>query len=118
MFGGLTGQVDLDEQVDAAPGLADCLVDPGHERRAVDRMDDVEAGGSPARLVRLQVANEVPPDLKVGRLLDLLQSLLHFVLAEVDLPRRGGGPNMFSAKGLRDGDEADRRRVAACPSGC
>jgi hypothetical protein len=59
----------------------------------------------------------MPPHVNVGRFGDLLQSLLHLVLAEILLagcPRLADGAG---AEGLRDRDERDGRGVpsgAAC----
>jgi hypothetical protein len=69
------------------------------------------------RLVRLQVADEMPPDLHVGRFADLLQGFLDPVFAEVAL---AGGPrraDVGGAERFRHGDELDVRRVPAGAAG-
>jgi hypothetical protein len=52
------------------------------------------------RLVRLQVADEMPPYLHVGRVSDLLQPLLDFVLAKVDLACAMRGSHVIGAERL------------------
>ena len=64
-----------------------------------------------ARLVRLQMADEMPPERNVGRFADLLQGLLDLVLAEIVLAGGHGGPDVVGAEGLRDGDEGDLGRA-------
>jgi hypothetical protein len=59
----------------------------------------------------------MPPYLHVGRLADLLQPLLDFVLAEVDLARGMSCPHVIGAERLGNGDEADGRGVPAGAAG-
>ena len=48
------------------------FVDPLEERNAINRVNPGKGLNGQARLVRLQVANEVPPDLRLGRSTDFL----------------------------------------------
>jgi hypothetical protein len=59
----------------------------------------------------------MPPHINVGRPGDLLQTLLHLVLAEVALARGVGLADGIGAEGLRDGDKGDGRRVPAGAAG-
>src|SRR5207253_718073 len=84
------------------------------ERGRIDGMDEVEGRAGFARLVRLQVADQMPPDREVGAPGNLLESFLHFVLAEIDLTLRGGGAHVLDAERLRNRDQPDRGRIAPC----
>ena len=75
-------------------------------------MDGGKGGGRLARLVRLEVANQMPPYRYIGRALDLLQGFLNFVFTEVALAGRVGGANIVRAEGLRDGQKPDVSRIA------
>ena len=68
-------------------------------------------GGLP-RLVRLQVADEVPPDRSVGHHADLLQPFLHLVLAEIALAGSHRRRHVPGPVGLRHRHEPHGRRVA------
>ena len=59
----------------------------------------------------------MPPYLHVGRFADLLQGFLDLVLAEIALACSPGGSHVIGAERLRDGDEADVRRVPAGAAG-
>jgi hypothetical protein len=76
-----------------------------------------ERGGGFLRLVRLQVADEMPPYLHVGRFADLLQGFLDLVFAEVTLAGGPGGADVIGAERFRDRDELDVRRVPAGAAG-
>jgi hypothetical protein len=76
-----------------------------------------ERGGRLLHLVRLQMADQVPSQISVGRGSDLLQSLLHLVLAEVELAGGAGRSRRVRAEGLGDGDEADGARIPAGAAG-
>ena len=67
VLGRLAGEIDLDQHVDRASGAR------RRPRRAsassdgaVHRVDDVERGGGLARLVRLQMADEMPAERQIG----------------------------------------------------
>src|SRR5262249_48023106 len=60
-----------------------------------------------------QVADQMPPDSKVGCLGDLLQRLLHLVFAEVDLARGRRGADQIGAEGFRNRDQPHRCRIAS-----
>src|SRR5262249_55946888 len=92
------------------------FVDLRHQRAGVDRVNHVEPAGL-LRFVRLQVADEMPAERQIRRALDLLERLLHLVLAKIDLAGGGGRANGVRGKRLGDGDEANRGRVPARPAG-
>ena len=73
-------------------------------------------GGLP-RLVRLQVADQVPLDGNVGGVADLLQGFLDLVLAEVPLAGGPGGADVVGAERLRNRDEGDLARVTVGAAG-
>src|SRR6185503_17683384 len=110
------GEIDLHEQVDLTSGRGGRGVDLRDEIGRVDRMNDVEASGL-LRFVRLQVSDQMPADREITCLLDLLQRLLHFVLAEIDLAGDCRGADGVGRKGLGDGDEADGGGIASGPAG-
>jgi hypothetical protein len=77
-------------------------------------MDRLEQLDCAARLVRLQVAHEMP--LGAGHERCLCRRLLDPVLAENGDPGRDRGAQAFGGHGLRDRDELDVGRVAAAAS--
>jgi hypothetical protein len=66
-----------------------------------------------AGLVRLEVADEVPPDGFIGRCTDFRQGLLDAVLTEIALPGGMGLADGIQRKRLGNGDQADGGRVPA-----
>jgi len=80
-------------------------------------VNQVEAAGL-SRLVRLQVADQVPAQRQIGGAIDLVERLLDFVFAEVDLAGVRRGPHVVGGKGFRDGDETNGGGVAPRPAGC
>ena len=60
------------------------------------------------------MADQVPPDLHVGRSVDLLQGFLHLVLAEIALPGVVGLPDGLDREGLGHRDQPD---VLGAPAG-
>ena len=107
MFGGLAGQVDLNQHLRSAAGLARRPIEAPQEVYAVYRVDPVERRRSLPCLVRLQVSDEVPGNWERGRGHALLQRLLHLVLAKVVQPRFDRGPDVIETEGLRDCDQPD-----------
>src|SRR5713226_8523196 len=79
-------------------------------------MHDVKAAGL-FRFVRLEMADQMPPDGKVRRLVHLLARLLDLVFAEVHLAGLGGRTHVLRGKGFGDGDEADGSGIAPRPAG-
>ena len=108
VFGRLAGEIDLYEQLQrraAAPR-------PPHRSsarasRIVDRVNHVEAGRRLRRLVRLQVADEMPAQRKVRPSRAASAAPPDFVFAEVDLSGERGGAHVVGVEGFGDGDEAD-----------
>ena len=101
----------LDEQVGRGLSLDGGLVEPAQQLHAVDGVDPGEAGRGAARLVRLQMADQVPPDAQPGGPLDLPERLLHAVLAEVGETGARGCFYGGQWERLGDGDEPDRSRI-------
>ena len=69
------------------------------------------------RLVGLEMADEMPAQAQIRGLVHLRQRFLDLVLAEIDLTQIGGGADVVSREGFRDGDEANRGGVAPDPAG-
>jgi hypothetical protein len=59
----------------------------------------------------------MPADRQVGGLVHLLESLLDFVLAKIDLTAIGDSPDVIDAEGFRDSDESNGSGVAPGPVG-
>ena len=78
---------------------------------AVDRVDARERPGRLLRLVRLQVADQVPAHRQVGGSADLLQRLLDPVLAEVLLAGVDGGPHALERDRSSTPPPGGRRRA-------
>ena len=79
-------------------------------------MHHVEARSGFPGLVRLQMADQVPPNRQVGCPIHLVQRFLKFVFSEIDLPAVGDGPDVVGGEGFRDGDESNGRGVASGPA--
>ncbi len=117
VLGDLAGNVDLHEQVESASGRSGRLVQAHQKLRSVDRVDDVEAARGLRRLVRLKVADEVPPKRQVAGPIHLVERLLHLVLTEVGLSTVGGDANVRGVERLGDGNQADGGGIAVGPAG-
>ncbi len=111
----LVADVDLDEAVGALARRRDCRRERIDQRRPVDRMDDVEQRHRVARLVRLQLADEVEADARPCRdqRRPFRRRLLHPVLAEAALPGREQRFDRLGGVGFGNRDQLDR--VAAAP---
>ena len=59
----------------------------------------------------------MPPQSGIGGLCNLLQGFLDLVLAKIELPGVGGGPDGFDGMGLGDGDQPDVVRLAPGAAG-
>src|SRR3954463_2162858 len=110
-------QIDLNQDLGRSLPLGRRGVHLSKQLDRVDRMDAVKAGRGFPGLVRLQVADEMPPDRDVGRVADFLQSFLDFVFPEVLLACGVGGANRVGAECLGDRNEADGRRIPAGAAG-
>jgi hypothetical protein len=95
------------------PAVGGAFVQAAQQVEPVHGVDRVESRGSAARLVRLQVTHQVPPERRVGERIDLRQGFLHPVLAEVGLSGSRRGADGLGRKRLRDGDEANGGGVTA-----
>ena len=74
---------------------------------AVNRVDGVEYGGGAARLVGLEVPDEMPAKRQFRCVRDLLQTFLHLVFGEIQLACVCGGTDVMRGERLGDGDEAN-----------
>ena len=117
MLGRLAGQIDLDQQLESAARRRGASSSFATSRAIVHRMDRVETRAGLPRLVRLQVADQVPAEGRSAVRVHLLERFLDLVLAEVDLAGVGGGADVVGGEGLGDGDEADGGGVASGPAG-
>lgn len=99
--------VHLDEQVGPAALLLHGLGEGEGELWAVQGFDDIGETHGVARLVGLQRADDVQPQVGVARaeLRELGGRLLHAVLAEDALPGGERGLDGLDRIGLGDGDE-------------
>src|SRR6266545_107320 len=107
------GEIELDQHLRRATMRAGRGI---QFLQQVDRIDGMNAGERHRglfRLVRLQVADEMPPYLNVGRLADFLQGFLELVLAEIALACGPRGADVRGAEGLGNRDQADVRGVPA-----
>src|SRR5262249_14867321 len=97
------------------------FVNPLQQRRGVERMHRVETRAGLLGLVRLQMTDEMPADVRRAAAraerVDLRQRLLHLVLTEIDLAGRGGLAHVLDRKCFGNGDEADRGGVASRTAG-
>jgi hypothetical protein len=118
-LGRLAREVYLHEHVEARARLlfAEAFETPDEFGR-VNRVDEVEEFDGAARLVRLEVADEMPAHARPrgGQRLDLPLGLLHAVLAEVRGAGRGRGPDERGRVRLADGDERDLFRATPGPA--
>src|SRR5256885_454670 len=79
-------------------------------------MDHVEARSGFPGLVRLQMADQVPPNRQVGCPVHLFKSFLKLVFSEIDLAAVGDGSDVVCGEGFRDGDQSNACRVASGPA--
>ena len=114
VLGRFARQIHLDEHVQTTSRRARGFIEFLDQRRAINRLDDVESGGF-FGLVRLQVSDQMPAQGEIGGLVHLEQRFLDLVLAEVDLTGIGGSAHELGGKGFGNGDEANRGRDRARP---
>ena len=116
-FGGLPGEIHLHQDLRCGSCRQGRGLEPLQQVHGIHGLDTRERRRRLACLVRLQMADQVPPDRDVGRFLDLLQRLLHLVFPEVALAGGPGGPDVIGAEGLRDRNQRDLGRVTAGSAG-
>lgn len=63
------------------------------------------------------MADQMPAQWEVRRLIDLLKCFLNLVFTEVTLAGIGGGANGIGSESFGNRDEADAGRVASSPTG-
>jgi hypothetical protein len=95
---GLAGEINLYEQLDLAARRPSGFVEFRDQCPIVHRVNDVEPRPGFPGFVRLQVADQMPPDPEVGGLVHLLQRFLDLVFAEIDLARLGGRADVVGRK--------------------
>ena len=93
------------------------LVHAPQQVQAVDRVNPAHPPRGLSHLVRLQMADQVPPDLHVGRSVHLLQGFLHLVLAEIALPGVVRLPDGLDRERLGHRDQPDVPGAPARPQG-
>ncbi len=72
VLGRLTGEIHLNQRGNRSAGLEGAGFQAFNQVWAVDGLNDGQMGGRSSSLVRLQMADEVPFNWKVGRSLNLL----------------------------------------------
>ena len=97
---GLVGDLHLNQEFRRGPCLDGCEGDLLEQLDAVDRLDRGERRRGFSSLVRLQVTEEMPPDLRFRSTLDLLEGFLNAVFTKITL-----------AGGVRFADQVHRKRL-------
>ena len=88
---GFVGEAHLQQHLQRRRVVRPLRAEPRGDAFAVDGVHPREAFGDLARLVRLQLADEMPARVRqVGQLVDLGRAFLHVVLAEIALARLVG----------------------------
>ncbi len=78
-------------------------------------MQPREPAGNEFGLVRLQVADEMPVQIKCCKRFDPGQRFLNPAFGEITLSESGGGPDHISGMSLADGNQPDIARQSAAP---
>ena len=86
---GLVGEPHLDADIERRRVRGALLAEADGDALAIERVDPVKVLGDGARLVRLQLADEVPRQRQVGELGELRQRFLQVVFAEIALAQLG-----------------------------
>ena len=82
------------------------------DAEAVDRVDPLEVLRDVARLVALQLTDEMPGERQVGEPGDLCDAFLHIVLAKIMLPCVRGATHQCRWLLLADRQQPHRRGIA------
>jgi len=118
-LGFLLPEIYLDQHRQVFPEVGACLAEFAGEFDTVDGLDDVKQLGSPAGLVRLQVADHVPGEVWRGaELRDFGFGFLNAVLAEMALPGLDGGREEIRGKILADCHQCDFLGLPPAAPGC
>ncbi len=104
--------VHLDADVERRGAFGALLRQAARDLEAIDRMRPGEVGGDVARLVRLDVADEMPGDVVLRERLDLGERILQVVFAEVALTGIERGRHHGRRLGLADRHQMHIARVA------
>ena len=106
----LVTNIDLDEIVRALAVLVLGLNEGVQQTRAVQYLDDVGQANGVAGLVRLQAADQMQPQLRVGgaQRNKLGRSLLHAIFAEFQMPGLQQRQNVVGRVGFTDRDQLGR----------
>src|SRR4026209_1328738 len=96
-LGRLAREIDLDQDLGCRTAVGCGGIDLLQQFDRVNRMVAMKCRGGLLRLVRLQVANKMPPYLNVGCFADFLQAFLDLVFAEIHLAGGGGGADGIGA---------------------
>jgi hypothetical protein len=92
---------DIDSSIYTDRPLLDFFSNP----IVVHRVNEVNIPSDVFDLVRLQMADEMPPDTVIVQLVAFLVELLRVVLTDVKKARRNSLPDLVYSKGLRDSEE-------------
>lgn len=112
-LGGFASYVHLDQHGEFLARLARGVVQLFRQLERVDRIDGAEKFGSLAGLVRLQVADHVPPGVsQIAQAIDLTCELLHPIFAEMPDASLVSLADALSGEGLADGHECDFAGIA------
>ena len=111
-------KIDLHQKLGWFRLLLHRVCDPAEQRVTIQRVDPVNDADHLANLVGLQMSHEMPRDVdEGGPPFDLVESLLHPVLAEIGQARLGGGLDVGKGEGLGDPDQSNVAGFAPCPLG-
>ena len=104
MLGWLSSEIDLHQKRDLASHSRRGFVEFRDHCAIVDRVNHIEPGPGFPHLVRLQVTDQMPSDSEIGGLIHLLQRLLDFVFAKVELTGVSCGADGVNGKRFGDGE--------------
>jgi len=105
--------IDVDLEQDADGPIPGQARQPLRKGDRIDRLDDIEQLDGAPGLVALELADQVPLDLR--QLGHLWRGLLHPVLAHRGQPSRDGGLESVKWDGLGDAHQLDAGRVTTTP---
>src|SRR5262245_52894011 len=117
MLGWLVREVDLNEDIKSPAEFGSSLIQPSKQAFIVHRLDDVKVFGGFARLVRLEMPDEMPGRVESREALKFIERFLYAILANVALAGFVRRSNVIRLKCFRDGDEANPGGVASGPAG-
>ncbi len=99
------------------PGRGRGLIDLLQKIHAVDRVNRLCHPRRFFGLIRLEVADQMPAQPRIGRLRNFLQGLLHFVFAEIHLACFSSGADGIDRMSFGNGDQANVGGTSARATG-